>query len=629
MKITTALKINSLLTAVVVIIMGIIFTVSFVLRQNTMKMDAVAMGIVTGAFELNALNNSYLSRPEDRPLEQWKLKQMELQQRIKNSSIQNNEQRVLLKRIDDNLTAMGKLFQRIASSYESGRTLPRSSNENRLAAQQLVRLMSLYSLDLVRDASQLAEENHKKVAAVDRIIWLFIPASALVMVGIAMWFSAVLIRRIGKPFAQLSAGAEIIGSGNLDYRFGIRSNDEVGDLASAFDSMTTRLKQITVSRDELAGEIEERKRTEEALRGSEERFRLMGDTIPYGAWMADGEGRNIYISSLFLELVGMTFEQVKEFGWTGKMTPEDVEPMMRRWMECVRTGRDWEGEMRFPSPDGRWHTILSRGKPVRNAQGQIKAWVGINLDITDRKRAEVEIRRLNDKLIERNEQLEFSNKEMESFIYSVSHDLRAPLRHIAGFADLLEKNIADKLDDKGKRYFSLIHDGSEKMSRLIDDLLNLSRISRQEIRRTEVNMSAIAASIIKELREAQPNRNVEVYIREGVTAIADRGLIEIALSNLLGNAWKFTTKTKFAHIEFDTIEKDGKVIYYVRDNGAGFDQQYAGKMFWPFHRLHSEGVFEGTGIGLAIVERVIRGHGGKVWAEGTEGKGATIYFSLA
>jgi signal transduction histidine kinase len=201
---------------------------------------------------------------------------MELLQRIKNSPIQNNEQRVLLKRINDNLTAMGKLFQGIASSYEGGRTLPGSSEENRLATQQLVRLMSLYSLDLVRDASQLAEENHNKVAAVNRIIWLFIPASALVMVGIAMWFSAVLIRRIGKPFAQLSAGAEIIGSGNLDYRFGIRSNDEVADLAGAFDSMTTRLKQITVSRDELAGEIEERKRTEAELRAAElERGRLI------------------------------------------------------------------------------------------------------------------------------------------------------------------------------------------------------------------------------------------------------------------------------------------------------------------------------------------------------------------
>ena len=248
--------------------------------------------------------------------------------------------------------------------------------------------------------------------------------------------------------------------------------------------------------------------------------------------------------------------------------------------------------------------------------------------ITERKRAEDEIKRLNDDLLAKNESLEFTNKELESFIYSVSHDLRTPLRAISGFSSILMKDIADKLDEKGKRYLSRIHDGTEKMSRLIDDLLSLSRISRQEIQRREVNVSGIAASIANELREANPGRRVEVNIKENLTAFADPGLIEIALSNLLGNAWKFTTKTAHARIEFGAVEQDGKVIYYVRDNGAGFNQKYAEKMFWPFHRLHSEAAFEGTGIGLAIVDRIIRLHGGKVRAEGIEGKGATIYFSL-
>jgi light-regulated signal transduction histidine kinase (bacteriophytochrome) len=227
-----------------------------------------------------------------------------------------------------------------------------------------------------------------------------------------------------------------------------------------------------------------------------------------------------------------------------------------------------------------------------------------------------------------NEELEFSNKELESFIYSVSHDLRGPLRHISGFADLLMKDMAGKLDEKGNRYLSRVCDGSERMSRLIDDLLNLSRISRQEIERKEVNVSTIAASVIANLREAHPDRSVEVDIKGGLTASADPGLIEVVLSNLLGNAWKFTAKTEHALIELGTIEQRDKIIYYVRDNGAGFDQQYAGKMFWPFHRLHSESEFEGTGIGLAIVDRIIRRHGGKIWAEGAEGKGATVYFSL-
>ena len=263
------------------------------------------------------------------------------------------------------------------------------------------------------------------------------------------------------------------------------------------------------------------------------------------------------------------------------------------------------------------------------AKTKVEALATTERDITERKRAEEEIKRLNYDLLARNKELEFSNKELESFIYSVSHDLRAPLRHISGFADLLTKDIADKLDEKHKRYISLIRNGAEKMSRLIDDLLNLSSISRHDIQRREVDVSAIAASIVDELREAHPGRNVEVHIKEGLTAVTDRGLIEVVLWKLLANAWKFTAKTEQSRIEIGTLEQEGKIIYYVRDNGVGFDPKYTGRMFWPFHRLHSESEFEGTGIGLAIVDRIIRRHGGKVWAEGAKGKGATIYFCLS
>src|SRR5208283_755269 len=169
---------------------------------------------------------------------------------------------------------------------------------------------------------------------------------------------------------------------------------------------------------------------------------------------------------------------------------------------------------------------------------------------------------------------------------------------------------------------------SEKMNKLIEDLLYLFHISRQERSRTEFNMSDKASSIVAGLREADPGKSVEVIIQEGLAAFADPGLTEVALSNLLGNAWKFTSKTDKARIEFGAFEQDGKNVYYVRDNGSGFDPQYATKMFLPFHRLHSGDEFEGTGIGLSIVERIIRRHGGKVWAEGKVGKGATVYFTL-
>jgi light-regulated signal transduction histidine kinase (bacteriophytochrome) len=210
----------------------------------------------------------------------------------------------------------------------------------------------------------------------------------------------------------------------------------------------------------------------------------------------------------------------------------------------------------------------------------------------------------------------------------VSHDLRGPLRAISGFGKILIKDQTGKLDEQGKDYLNRMNLNATRMSQLIDDLLSLSRISRQEIERTKLDLSKIASLIVRDLRASDPSRSVEVRIAEGLSAYGDENLITIVLTNLLGNAWKFTSKTAGARIEFDTLLQDGRNIYYIRDNGAGFDEQRREKMFLPFHRLHSEKEFEGTGIGLAIVKRVIHRHGGDIWAEGTTGKGATVYFRL-
>ena len=250
------------------------------------------------------------------------------------------------------------------------------------------------------------------------------------------------------------------------------------------------------------------------------------------------------------------------------------------------------------------------------------------------KLSEEKISRLNEELRESVVKLEAVNRELEAFSYSVSHDLRAPLRHISGFAGSLAEDYADSLGDQGKDYLARIRLGAEKMDRLINDLLRLSQISQQEMNRGDVSLSKMAASVLQGLREAGPGRNVDINVLEGIRAAADLRLMEIVLSNLLGNAWKFTSKTDNARIEFGMMENQslhpsGKgAVYYVKDNGAGFSPEYMEKMFWPFQRLHSDKEFEGTGIGLAIVERVIRRHGGRVWAEGEVGKGATVYFTL-
>ena len=250
------------------------------------------------------------------------------------------------------------------------------------------------------------------------------------------------------------------------------------------------------------------------------------------------------------------------------------------------------------------------------------------------KLSEEKVSRLNEELSESVVKLEAANRELEAFSYSVSHDLRAPLRHISGFASCLSEDYASRLDEQGKDYLARIQRGADKMSWLIDDMLRLSQISRQEMNRGDVNLSKIASSVVKELRETNPGRNVDINVMEGLGAAADLRLMEIVMSNLLGNAWKFTSKTENAQIEFgvmsENIGQSGHIgpIFYVRDNGSGFNPEFSEKMFLPFRRLHSDKDFEGTGIGLAIVERTIRRHGGRIWAESEVGKGATVYFTL-
>ncbi len=238
-------------------------------------------------------------------------------------------------------------------------------------------------------------------------------------------------------------------------------------------------------------------------------------------------------------------------------------------------------------------------------------------------------RRTDEKLRRASAAAESANRELEAFSYSVSHDLRAPLQTMDGFGEILLEDYSARLDERGRSCIGHIREGAQRMALLIDRLLELSRVGRAEIQRADVDLSALARGILDELRAADPRREVETTVRDGLVARADPMLVRLVLRNLLGNAWKFTRKRSRARIEVGAEEAAGERVFFVRDNGAGFDMAYADKLFRPFQRLHGEDEFEGTGVGLATVLRIVHRHGGRVWAEGVPDRGATLRFTLA
>ncbi len=407
-----------------------------------------------------------------------------------------------LKSIRADYATLGNLFSQVTENYRERQEYIREgasqkkidssiSLEERLVAQLLIT-----SHSIITDASRFAEEAHIEVTETQRVA-SNLTVILMIILATAITTSSLLIARsISKPLDELSKGTEIISKGNLEHKVEVKTRDEIGDLAAAFNKMTENLRKITASRNELDREV------------------------------------------------------------------------------------------------------------------------------TERKRAEA-------RLLKSNTELATVNKELESFSYSVSHDLRAPLRALDGFSKIMLEDYTGKLNTAGKDYLNRIRNASQRMALLIDDLLSLSRVTRRKIKLERVDLTELAKSITKDLEKTEPAREAEFVVQEGIIANGDAHLLGIMLENLLNNAWKFTSKTTSAKIEFGTTNINGQDACFVRDNGVGFDMAYADKLYGAFQRLHSDKEFPGTGIGLATVKRIISQHGGKIWVESKVGKGATFYFKLS
>ncbi|HUW51259.1 MAG TPA: PAS domain S-box protein [Sulfuricella sp.] len=384
-------------------------------------------------------------------------------------------------------------------------------------------------------------------------------------------------------------------------------------------------------------DITERKRAEDALQESEKRHKQLLDSVTdyiYTVQVRDGRPVATVHGPGCEAVTGYRQEDyAADPGLWYRMVYEPDRAAVTAQAARLLSGQAAEPlEHRLLHQDGSMHWVRNTPVPRYDQRRQLIAYDGLIKDITEHKRAEEEIRKLNQELeqrvVERTADLERTNKELEAFSYSVSHDLRVPLRAIDGFSHILMEEYYNRLDEEGRRYLDIIHSNAIRMGDLIDDILHFVRMFRREMTVAQVNMAALAREVFEEVRGAAPERKIVLRLGELPPAKGDRAMIRQVLAKLLANAVKFTAPRAEAVIEVDGVTEGEENTYRVKDNGVGFDMQYVDKLFGVFQRLHGAGEFRGTGIGLAIVKRIVDRHGGRVWAEGKVGEGASLYFTL-
>ncbi|HEX4327358.1 MAG TPA: ATP-binding protein [Burkholderiales bacterium] len=467
------------------------------------------------------------------------------------------------------------------------------------------------------------------------VILGMVTAAGLLM---ALALSSRLNAAVAGPIVAMSGVARrVMESRDFSLRVSKTTEDEIGTLADAFNGMLSeigrRAEILEESNRKLGAEIAERRGAEEALRLSERRNRSLVDASSAVVWMADGGGRFAEEVPSWSDYTGQAREQYQGLGWRRAFAPADQAALEAAWETALAHPGPFGLELRLWHASTQRHRHVSvRGVPLIGADGAPGEWIGTISDIDDQRRAEQELRELNTELetrvASRTAELEAANKELESFSYSVSHDLRSPLRAVAGFARLLWEDHAEQLDEEARRKLGFVQGEAQRMGVLIDDLLAFSRLGRQAMQSGPLEMQKIAHDVYERLLVQHAGPPVKFQLGTLPPAQGDRVLLEQVWANFLSNAIKFSAKREHPVIEVGAVSDEKEHIYFVRDNGAGFDPRYTAKLFGVFQRLHDAEDFAGTGVGLALVARIVNRHGGRVWAEGKLDHGATFYFTL-
>ena len=440
-------------------------------------------------------------------------------------------------------------------------------------------------------------------------LWRHVGSPADRMLMMRGWLAVPLTGRDGRHVGLLQLSGKYEGDFTRQDEY---VATELAQLACIAVENARLMQQISQLNAGLEKKVAERTL---ALERQEALFRTLAEQAPQVIWTTDPNGQLTYINHAWFELVGGKLEDWTAKQWLAVIHPEDIADLTAKWQIARKNSLPFSGVRRLLCKDGSVHSMAYWGSPVCDGQGNVSFWVGIDADVTNLKQVEAALRR--------------TNQELEAFSYSVSHDLRAPLSTINGFGNLLAKQLPDGGNPKVAHYLSRILHGVAQMGRLIEDLLSLGQVTRAELRCKHIDLSAMAGGILNEWQVRQPERVVDWQIETGLLAFGDKRLIKVVMENLLGNAWKFSALQARALISIGQLpDADGLSVFFVRDNGAGFDMAHAHKLFVPFERLHGASEFPGLGIGLATVSRVIARHEGRLWAEAVPGQGASFYFSL-
>ncbi len=455
------------------------------------------------------------------------------------------------------------------------------------------RLPPKRSLGLLKVALPLAPalETERRIMR-----WIF--SIVVAIGGLSLAMVLLLVRGILTPIHGLMAGIARISGGRYDVEVPVMSQDELGELALSFNAMSGELARTTVSKEYVEGILEN-----------------MADILV----VTDLEGGIETANHAATEVLSYSTQEM-----AGRALASLFESSAFREQglaTLLKAGGVRDLDATLKSKSGRAIPVLFSASGLKDRDGRLRGYVGVAKDMTERKR-------IDDALLAAKTAAEAASKELEAFSYSVAHDLKAPLRAVDGFSQALLTNYTGKLDAEGQDFLQRVRAASKRMGTLIDDLLSLSRVTRSVMRVERVDLSGLAREIAENLKTAQPERAVEFVLADGVWADGDPGLLRVILDNLLGNSWKYTGRRPRARIEFGETRRDGQRIFFVRDDGAGFDMAFAKKLFAPFSRLHTTSEFEGTGIGLATVQRVVARHGGRIWGESEVEKGAAFYFTL-